>query len=112
MKACVILLFFLYFFDNYLDFFIVKKSVDINGLLENVNYMMTSPLRIFVWNPDCGERGSEIVCEFPSYNQWSFNLDWCKRDPSLVATSSVDGTVSVYSILGGGLPPTQADKVS
>ncbi|XP_037789138.1 protein transport protein Sec31A-like isoform X12 [Penaeus monodon] len=68
--------------------------------------------KIFVWNPDCGERGSEIVCEFPSYNQWSFNLDWCKRDPSLVATSSVDGTVSVYSILGGGLPPTQADKFS
>ncbi|XP_042893283.1 protein transport protein Sec31A-like isoform X7 [Penaeus japonicus] len=68
--------------------------------------------KIFVWNPNYGERGSEIVCEFPSYNQWSFNLDWCKRDPSLVATASVDGTVSVYSILGGGLPPTQADKFS
>ena len=67
--------------------------------------------RIYVWNPNEANRGSEIVGEFPSYNQWSFDLDWCKHDPSLVAVSSVDGCVSVYSLLGGGLPPAQSDKV-
>lgn len=93
------------------DFHIIK-NVNVEGFpIGHINYYMSFPPRIFVWNPNYGERGSEIVCEFPSYNQWSFNLDWCKRDPSLVATASVDGTVSVYSILGGGLPPTQADKV-
>ncbi|XP_071534263.1 protein transport protein Sec31A-like isoform X11 [Panulirus ornatus] len=68
--------------------------------------------KIYVWNPNEAQRGSEIVGEFPSYNQWSFDIDWGKRDPSLVATASVDGCVSVYSLLGGGLPPTQSDKFS
>nr|XP_045605804.1 protein transport protein Sec31A-like isoform X2 [Procambarus clarkii] len=68
--------------------------------------------KIYVWNPNAVERGSEIVGEFPSYNQWSFDMDWGQRDPSLVATASVDGCVSVYSLLGGGLPPTQSDKFS
>lgn len=68
--------------------------------------------RIYVWNPNEAERGSEIVGEFPAYNQWSFDLDWGKRDPSLVATASVDGSVSIYSLLGGGMPPAQSDKVS
>ncbi|XP_042223332.1 protein transport protein Sec31A-like isoform X3 [Homarus americanus] len=68
--------------------------------------------KIYVWNPNAAERGTEIVGEFPSYNQWSFDMDWGQRDPSLVAMSSVDGCVSVYSLLGGGLPPAQADKFS
>ncbi|XP_045138814.1 protein transport protein Sec31A-like isoform X6 [Portunus trituberculatus] len=68
--------------------------------------------KIYVWNPNEANRGSEIVGEFPSYNQWGFDLDWCKHDPSLVAVSSVDGCVSVYSLLGGGLPPAQSDKFS
>ncbi|XP_068251113.1 protein transport protein Sec31A-like isoform X2 [Palaemon carinicauda] len=67
--------------------------------------------KIYVWNPNL-TNGTEIVGEFPSYNQWSFDMDWCGRDPSLVAMASVDGYVSVYSILGGGLPPTQTDKFS
>lgn len=64
-----------------------------------------------MWNPNEANRGSEIVGEFPSYNQWSFDMDWCKHDPSLMAVSSVDGCISVYSLLGAGLPPAQSDKV-
>ncbi|KAK7080804.1 Protein transport protein Sec31A [Halocaridina rubra] len=67
--------------------------------------------KIYVWNPSL-PNGSEIVGEFPSYNQWSFDMSWCSRDPSLVAMASVDGYVSVYSLLGSGLPPTQTDKFS
>ncbi|XP_066981763.1 protein transport protein Sec31A-like isoform X8 [Macrobrachium rosenbergii] len=77
------------------------------------NLMITASKdnKIYVWNPNL-TNGTEIVGEFPSYNQWSFDMDWCGRDPSLVAMASVDGYVSVYSVLGGGLPPTQTDKFS
>ncbi|XP_069945379.1 protein transport protein Sec31A-like isoform X4 [Cherax quadricarinatus] len=68
--------------------------------------------KICVWNPNATERGLEIVGEFPSYNQWCFDMDWGQRDPSLVAVSSVDGCVSIYSLLGSGQPPTQSDKFS
>ena len=67
--------------------------------------------RIIVWNPNFDKNG-DIVGEFPSYNQWSFDLAICPQDPSLVGTTSIDGSVSVYSLLGGGLPPTQTDKFS
>lgn len=75
-------------------------------------YLLTMFSRIYIWNPNEAQRGQEMVGEFPSYNQWSFDLDWCHRDPSLVAVSSVDGCISVYSLLGAGSPPTQSDKVS
>lgn len=68
--------------------------------------------KICVWNPNEAQRGHELVGEFPSYNQWSFDLDWCRRDPSLVAVSSVDGCVSVYSLMGAGSLPAQSDKFS
>ncbi|KAK3871526.1 hypothetical protein Pcinc_023333 [Petrolisthes cinctipes] len=68
--------------------------------------------KIYIWNPNEAQRGQEMVGEFPSYNQWSFDLDWCHRDPSLVAVASVDGCVSVYSLMGAGSPPTQSDRFS
>ncbi|RXG60819.1 Protein transport protein Sec31A [Armadillidium vulgare] len=68
--------------------------------------------KILVWNPNNNGKLAEIVGEFPSYNQWSFDLAWCNKDPSLVAASSIDGTVSVYSILGAGIPPAQSNKFS
>lgn len=78
---------------------------------DNILITASKDNKIYVWNPNL-PNGSEIVGEFPSYNQWSFDMSWCERDPSLVAMASVDGYVSVYSILGGGLPPTQTDKFS
>lgn len=66
--------------------------------------------KTLVWNPNSTDKAGEIVAEFPAYNQWSFDLSWCKRDPTMVALASVDSTVSVYSLLGGGLPPSQGNN--
>lgn len=66
--------------------------------------------KTLVWNPNSTDKEGEIVAEFPAYNQWSFDLAWCKRDPTMVALASVDSTVSVYSLLGGGLPPAQGSN--
>lgn len=60
------------------------------------------------WSPNSGE----LLCEFPSYNQWSFDVAWSPRDPALIASSTVDGTVSVFSLLGGGFPPPRDVKFS
>ena len=45
--------------------------------------------------------GGEVVCELASSNQWSFDVSWCPRNPAVIATSSFDGKVSVYSLMGG-----------
>jgi protein transport protein SEC31 len=34
-------------------------------------------------------------------NQWHFDVAWCPRNPALIAGSSFDGNVSVYSVFGG-----------
>ena len=39
-------------------------------------------------------------------------MRWSPRDPALVATASVDGTVSVYSLLGAGYAPPKDVKFS
>ncbi|KAF2366859.1 Ancestral coatomer element 1 Sec16/Sec31 [Trinorchestia longiramus] len=64
--------------------------------------------RVLCWSPNSGS----LLCEFPSYNQWSFDVAWCPRDPALVASATVDGTVSVFSLLGGGYPPPRDVKFS
>ena len=59
--------------------------------------------RIYCWNPNSNVPGGEVVCELSSNNDgcWSFDISWCRRNPAVIATSSFDGKVSVYSLLGG-----------
>ena len=44
----------------------------------------------------------QIVYELPTTAQWSFDVAWCPRNPAVVCTSSFDGHVSVFSLMGGG----------
>ena len=44
----------------------------------------------------------QIVYELPTTAQWSFDVAWCPRNPAMVCTSSFDGHVSVFSLMGGG----------
>lgn len=44
----------------------------------------------------------QIVYELPNTAQWSFDVAWCPRNPAVVCTSSFDGHVSVFSLMGGG----------
>lgn len=53
--------------------------------------------RILCWNPNT----AEVQCELASSNQWSFDVSWCPRNPAVIASSSFDGHVSVYSLMGG-----------
>ena len=45
-------------------------------------------------------KGGEVLCEL-NENQWSFNVSWCPRNPAVIAASSFDSRVSIYSLMGG-----------
>ncbi|RKP02637.1 hypothetical protein CXG81DRAFT_24690 [Caulochytrium protostelioides] len=44
----------------------------------------------------------EAFSELDQTSNWTFEAQWCQRNPDLVALSSFDGTVGVYSLQGGG----------
>ncbi|KAG5641968.1 hypothetical protein DXG03_003842 [Asterophora parasitica] len=50
--------------------------------------------RALCWNPQT----SEIIGELPSADNWAFQVDWCPRNPDLLATAFFDGTVGIHSI--------------
>lgn len=39
-----------------------------------------------------------LVCELEHNYQWNFEVNWCPRDPLLLATSSFDGQTTIYSL--------------
>lgn len=53
----------------------------------------------------------QVVYELPTNNQWSFDVQWCPRNPSLISSSTFDGHVGVYSLMGGGHPIQPSNKV-
>ncbi|TFK70699.1 hypothetical protein BDN72DRAFT_794932 [Pluteus cervinus] len=50
--------------------------------------------RALCWNPQT----SEIIGELPSADNWAFQVDWCPRNPDLLATAFFDGTIGLHSI--------------
>ncbi|XP_060863802.1 protein transport protein Sec31A [Metopolophium dirhodum] len=54
--------------------------------------------RILIWNPSSENEENLLVCELEHNNQWNFEINWCPKDPLLIATSSFDGLTTVYSI--------------
>lgn len=56
--------------------------------------------KILCWNPN-GEPGDECISEIASPIQWYSDVSWCPRNPALIASSSLDGAVSIYSLYGG-----------
>uniref|UniRef100_U5EYS2 Protein transport protein Sec31A n=1 Tax=Corethrella appendiculata TaxID=1370023 RepID=U5EYS2_9DIPT len=57
--------------------------------------------KIFCWNPSSNDPNGEILSELATTNQWYSDIQWCPRNPALIAASSFDGNVSIYSIFGG-----------
>jgi hypothetical protein len=43
----------------------------------------------------------KILYELPTVGQWCFDLSWCKRNPDLICSSSYEGHINVYSLMGG-----------
>lgn len=56
--------------------------------------------KILCWNPN-SEQGDECISEIASPIQWYSDVIWCPRNPALIASSSLDGAVSIYSLYGG-----------
>lgn len=57
--------------------------------------------KIMCWNPNSNLPNGEILSEIATTNQWYSDVSWCPRNPALVAASSLDGIVSLYSLYGG-----------
>lgn len=56
--------------------------------------------KILCWNPN-DDQGHEEISEIASTIQWYSDVTWCPRNPALIASSSLDGAVSIYSLFGG-----------
>lgn len=63
--------------------------------------------KILCWNPNTEQAGDELLSEIASTFQWYSDVQWCPRNPALIASSSLDGNVSVYSINGGAQQQVQ-----
>ena len=48
----------------------------------------------------------QVVYELPCPAQWSFDVQWCPRNPNMICTPSFDGHISIYSLMGGGVAET------
>ncbi|XP_069125025.1 protein transport protein Sec31A-like isoform X1 [Argopecten irradians] len=68
--------------------------------------------RILCWNPNSSKPDGEVVYEVPTSTQWSFDVQWCPRNPGIISSSSFDGHVTMYSLMGGGHPVHQCNKVA
>ena len=53
----------------------------------------------------------QVVYELPTSHQWSFDVQWCPRNPNVISSSSFDGHVTAYSLMGGGHPIQHINKV-
>lgn len=56
--------------------------------------------KILCWNPN-DEQVDQCISEIATPLQWYSDVSWCPRNPALIASSSLDGAVSIYSLNGG-----------
>ena len=54
----------------------------------------------------------QVVYQLPTTNQWIFECLWCPRNPDIICTTSFDGHVTLYSLLGGGSTENRDTSVS
>lgn len=57
--------------------------------------------KILCWNANSEDAHGEILSEIASTSQWYSDVSWCPRNPAVIAASSFDGNVSIYSLCGG-----------
>lgn len=57
--------------------------------------------KILCWNPKTELPQGEILTEIATTNQWYSDILWCPKNPALIASTSLDGVVSLYSLFGG-----------
>ncbi|KAJ7294086.1 hypothetical protein C8J57DRAFT_1553850 [Mycena rebaudengoi] len=52
--------------------------------------------RTLCWNPQTGD----TLGELPRAQNWAFQVDWCPRNPDLLAAAFFDGTIGIHSLQG------------
>lgn len=57
--------------------------------------------KIVCWNANSEDNQGEILADIALTTQWYSDVSWCPQNPAIVAASSYDGIVSVYSLSGG-----------
>ncbi|KAJ7633702.1 hypothetical protein B0H17DRAFT_995366 [Mycena rosella] len=62
--------------------------------------------RTLCWNPQTGE----ALGELPRAQNWAFQVDWCPRNPDLLAAAFFDGTIGVHSLQGTNESAATADS--
>lgn len=50
--------------------------------------------RTICWNPQSGQN----VGELPASQNWSYDVQWCPKNPNLVAVASFDGRININSV--------------
>ncbi|UJR29146.1 hypothetical protein I4U23_010360 [Adineta vaga] len=79
-----------------------RGILDLQWSPNDGNLLMSSGKdnKIICWNPNDVSVMAEIVYEIPC-NHWCFDVKWCLVDPNLISASSFDGTLSIYTLMGG-----------
>ncbi|KAJ7222579.1 hypothetical protein GGX14DRAFT_664286 [Mycena pura] len=60
--------------------------------------------RTLCWNPQTGD----ALGELPRAQNWAFQVDWCPRNPDLLAAAFFDGTIGIHSLQGTNESATAA----
>ncbi|KAH0834704.1 hypothetical protein J3R83DRAFT_10235 [Lanmaoa asiatica] len=58
--------------------------------------------RALCWNPQT----SEIIGELPSADNWAFQVEWCPRNPDLLAAAFFSGTIGIHSLQSTNAVPS------
>lgn len=66
--------------------------------------------KILCWNPKSELPNGEILSEVATTNQWYADIAWCPKNPALIASTSLDGVVSLYSLFGGDKQEQQSQN--
>lgn len=63
--------------------------------------------KTLIWNPNSGELMGELAQD----TNWTFQTEWCPRNPDLLASASFDGKISVYSLQNSGSDEAESAPV-
>ncbi|KAI8875604.1 hypothetical protein K501DRAFT_280203, partial [Backusella circina FSU 941] len=72
--------------------------LDISWCRQDMDLLLSSGKdgKTLCWNPNKGD----LLGEIHSSSKWAHQVEWCPRNPDMLATASVDGVISVHSIQG------------
>jgi len=51
--------------------------------------------RTLCWNP---QSVLELILQLPYSHNWAFRVQWCPKNPDLIATADYDGTIGIHSL--------------